>query len=282
MELPPIEVKTIKYKHKIVFEKIVVPSFKRIPKLYNKDEACFMFINRGAFIVRTPYKLITFEQGNGFLAKCFNYYVETTSEQREEHKTVELIGILLYPEIVKEIFPYTSSKTRNNQFNVNKIQLDKLFINYRESINLLIETPELADDVLILNKLKEFIILCTKTLKTSSELDFLTQIFSPTQFEFRKTIEKNLYANLSLLELARLCNMSLSTFNRVFKQTFETSPKKYLNKKKIERACSLLLDSNQRISDIAYLCGFESISTFNRIFYKYYGKSPSKYIADIK
>ncbi|WP_298535751.1 AraC family transcriptional regulator [uncultured Algibacter sp.] len=282
MELPPIEVKKITYKEKIVFEKVTVPTFKRIPKLYNKNEACFMFVEKGTFLIRTPYQIINFDKENALLAKCFNYFAETTPEQRKKHRTIELIGVLLYPDIIKEIFPYPPNKLPSNRLNVNKVHLNKLLLNYKESINLLIENPDLADEELILNKLKEFIILVTKTLKSPSELEFLTQIFSPTQFEFRKTIEKNLYSNLSLEELARLCSMSLSTFNRTFKENYNTSPKKYINQKKIEKALSLLLNSSLRVSDIAYRSGFESISTFNRMFQKVYKKSPSKYVDDIK
>jgi len=46
--------KTIKYKGLVVFEKITMPYFKRIPKLYQNNEACFMLIDDGEFSVRTP------------------------------------------------------------------------------------------------------------------------------------------------------------------------------------------------------------------------------------
>lgn len=49
-----LDQKVLKYKGQIVFEKIEMAQFQRIPKLFQDNEACFMFINKGEFSVRTP------------------------------------------------------------------------------------------------------------------------------------------------------------------------------------------------------------------------------------
>lgn len=278
----PVKFQAIEYDGKIVFEKVKLTSFNRIPKLFNDNESCFMFIDKGSFIVRTPNKLVTFEEGSGMLAKCFNYYAETSLKQQLKNETLELIGVLLYPELVKQVFPYQLSIKANNNYNVNKIQVDEMLLNFKNSINILLDNPQLADEALILNKLREFIILMTKATQSKSEPEFLKQIFSPYEFSFKKTIENNLYASLSLNELAHLCNMSLSSFNRKFKEVYKESPKKYITSKKLEKATVLLRQNNSRIIEVAYDCGFESISTFNRLFQKAYQKSPSQFILDTK
>ncbi|MFK7776445.1 MAG: helix-turn-helix domain-containing protein, partial [Saprospiraceae bacterium] len=91
------------------------------------------------------------------------------------------------------------------------------------------------------------------------------------------TINNNLYSNLSVEEFAKLCAMSVSTFKRKFKELYSESPKKYFSKMKMKRASQLLLINENRISDIAYECGFDSLATFNRIFKKHFGQSPSEY-----
>ena len=58
---------------------------------------------------------------------------------------------------------------------------------------------------------------------------------------------------------------------------FNDSPKRYILKKKIEKAANLLHTSDLRISDIAYDVGFDSLATFNRNFTNFYKKSPSAY-----
>ena len=243
-------------------------------KLYNANEACFMFIESGSFILRTPNELVVFEKNNGFLSKCINYFAENYQGKEEP---LELIGVLLYPDILKELFPFEISKQTNTNYKVNKITVDALLINFKESIKLLIENPSLADEVLIKNKLKEFILLISKTVNSVSELDFLAHIFSPTEFNFKTIIEANLFSDLSLDEFAHLCNMSLSTFHRKFNEIYAESPKSYLTKKKIEKASNLLKIGDDRIANIAFDCGFESISTFNRVFQKQFGISPTQF-----
>lgn len=57
--------------------------FHRIPKFFQENEACFMFINEGEFSVRTPDKFISLNKGKGLLAKCFDYFFETTEKQKK-------------------------------------------------------------------------------------------------------------------------------------------------------------------------------------------------------
>lgn len=100
-----LEQKTLKYKGQIVFEKIEMSNFKGIPKLFQNNEACFMFINKGKFSVRTLDEFISFSKGKGLLAKCFDYFFETSKAQREVSNSIEVVGVLLYPSIVEKLQP---------------------------------------------------------------------------------------------------------------------------------------------------------------------------------
>lgn len=272
------EQKVLKYKGTVVFEKITMSTFKRIPKLFQNNEACFMFIDEGEFSVRTPDQFLAFNKGKGLLAKCFDYFFEISKKQRLENDEIEVIGVLLFPKIVEEIFEFdvlNSNYTVN--YNIKQIPINGLLKNFKESINILLNNPELADENLIKNKLREFILLLSKTQKIPSHLDFLSAMFKKNGTEFNKTINNNIYSNLSIPEFAHLCNMSLSSFKRKFKEVYNQSPKKYINERKLQKAIELLQTKKLRISEIAYECGFETISTFNRAFKSQYGKSPSDY-----
>lgn len=272
------EQKTITYKGKIVFEKIKMPYFKRIPKLFQSNEACFMFINKGEFSVRTPDEYISFESGKGLLAKCFDYFFETNKKQRQTDENIEIIGVLLHQDIVEELFQFDVALYPHKvDYNVTKVHIDGMLSIFKESINILIEHPDLVDEAIIKNKLKEFILLISKTQNAPSELEFLSSMFKINSTEFRETINNNLYSSLSISEFASLCGMSISTFKRKFQETYNESPKRYILKMKLLKASQMLAQKDERISDIAYNCGFETISTFNRAFKKFYGKSPSNY-----
>ncbi len=120
----------------------------------------------------------------------------------------------------------------------------------------------------------------TKSQQVPSELDFLAALFKPNEVGFKTTIRNNLYANLSLEELAALCHLSVSSFKRKFKAVYQDSPKKYLTLKKVEKAAELLKSKDLRGSDIAFDVGFDSLATFNRNFAHTYGKSPAAYRLD--
>jgi AraC-like DNA-binding protein len=246
--------------------------------VYHENEACFIFVNQGGFQIRSQIEIVQVNKETALLAKCLNYYYEMVKKPGETRDNVEVVGILLYPELIKDLFAFDINKSNHRvDFNLKQVQVYKLLEHYKESVILLLDHPELADEELIKNKLREFVILMTKTINAPSELDFLAAMFKPNFAKFEEVIQKNLYANLSLEELSHLCHMSLSTFKRKFKEVYNESPSKYLNKKKINKSIELLKMNDLRISDISYDLGFESLTTFNRVFKQQTGKSPSEY-----
>ncbi len=272
------EEKYLKYKGRIVFGKQSMPYFDRIPKEYFEDEACFVFVNEGEISVRSQNDYMNLDRNHAILAKCLNYYFETDKKRNNNGDGVEVIAVILYPSLVDELFEYDLSISNYSfDYNIKQVEVDRLLSNYKESIDILLDNPELADESIIKTKLKEFVLLMTKSQDAPSQLDFLAAIFKPVNIEFKSTIQHNIYSNLSLDELARLCHLSISSFKRKFKETYNDSPQKYIVRKKVEKAAALLKTDGSRVSDIAYDVGFDSLATFNRNFTATYGKSPSEY-----
>ncbi len=270
--------KYLKYKGRIVFGKQSMPYFNRTPKEYAENEACFVFVNKGNISVRAQEDYFDLDNKTAIIAKCLNYFFETSAKQRQNGEGVEVIAVLLYPSLVEDVFDFDLSLSAYNlPYNIKQFTVDRLLENYKESINILLDNPELADENIIKTKLKEFVLLMTKSQNIPSELDFLSGLFSPINISFKETVIQNLYSNLTVDELARLCHMSLSSFKRKFNDVFGDSPKKYIGSKKLEKAAKLLHSKGIRVSDIAYDVGFDSLSTFNRNFVLQYGKSPSEF-----
>ena len=270
--------KYLKYKDRVVFGKQSMPYFDRLPKQYSENEACFVFVNSGEVSVRSQTEYMDLNVNTAILAKCLNYFFETNNEQKQSGEGIEVVAVILYPSLMQELFEFdlsTSNYTIN--YNIKQVEVDRLLENFRNSIIILLDNPELADESIIKNKLKEFVLLMAKSQNAPSQLDFLAALFKPIDIEFKSTIQHNLYSNLSLEEIARLCHLSISSFKRKFTSTFDDSPKKYIAKKKVEKAAELLKTPGLRISDIAYDVGFDSLATFNRNFTNLYGKSPSQY-----
>lgn len=84
--------------------------------------------------------------------------------------------------------------------------------------------------------------------------------------------------NITLEDAAEIMGFSPSHFSRLFKQLTGTGFVRYLNLIRISQAAQLLTESDKKITDIAYLCGFSNIRTFNRAFLEITGYTPSAYI----
>jgi len=270
--------KTIKYKGRVVFQKVHVSSFSRVPKEYYENEACFIFVNQGEFHIRSQTERLLLNKETALLAKCMNYFYETTKKTNSEKDNIEVVGLMFYPELAQDLFDFDIKNSQHQiNYNLKQVQVNQLLTHYRESISILLDNPELADEHLIKTKLREFVILMTKTVKAPSEVDFLASMFKPNFAKFEAVIQHNLYSNLDLNEFASLCHMSLSSFKRKFKEVYTESPARYITKMKIRKAADSLMNKDLRISDIAYDLGYDSLTTFNRAFKEQIGKSPSDY-----
>lgn len=270
--------KTLKYQDKIIFEKLVLKNFDRMPKIFKETEACFMYLQEGAFQFRTPEKVLQFNVGDGFLAKCSNYFFEQTANDHKNTTRTKGIGIYLYPEIIKELFDFDLSLSDfETAYDATRINIDAMMKNFINGIEFLLDNPSVSTDSMIKVKLKEFLLLLSKTENAPSLLDFVSALFKPYEYDFKKVIDQNIFSNLSTNELATLCGMSISTFQRTFYNVFKQTPSKYILAQRMQKAKKLLSNKNKRISEIAYDCGYQSTSTFNRLFKKSFDISPSTF-----
>ena len=76
--------------------------------------------------------------------------------------------------------------------------------------------------------------------------------------------------------LARISRVSQAHFARSFKEAFGLPPHRYLLTRRIERAKTLLRDTDLSITDIAFQTGWKSLGTFGRIFRDITGESPGE------
>lgn len=103
----------------------------------------------------------------------------------------------------------------------------------------------------------------------------------PGKIELSDFMEKNFMFNLPLEKISYLTGRSLSTFKRDFKKIFDTTPQKWLTKKRLEQAHYYLAQKNRKPIDVYYEVGFENLSHFSYAFKKHYGYSPSEIQARI-
>lgn len=89
-------------------------------------------------------------------------------------------------------------------------------------------------------------------------------------------IEDHLTEKLTVEEIAGQVYLSPTYLQFVFKDNFGIPLAEYVRSQKLKRALELLYNTEKRISDIAYDCGFEHESSFIRSFKREFGMTPGE------
>lgn len=93
----------------------------------------------------------------------------------------------------------------------------------------------------------------------------------------RDAMDRDFAKPLDVPGLARIAFMSPAHFSRRFRETFGETPHRYLQRRRIERACAMLRDGDRTVTEIALAVGFDSLGTFSRTFTSIIGRSPSRF-----
>ena len=86
------------------------------------------------------------------------------------------------------------------------------------------------------------------------------------------------YDPLTIPEICEHFSLSRSALQLLFKNSVDQSPKKYINDKKLERSCQMLLENRYTISEISLRLGYSSIHYFSKSFNMKYHMSPSEFV----
>ncbi|GAB3663425.1 hypothetical protein GCM10028791_38790 [Echinicola sediminis] len=149
---------------------------------------------------------------------------------------------------VKPILEKIKKTLQKSQTIISKITLNQLLT------QLLLETLELAS--------KEQAVSISKRLNQIDDF-----------------IQKNIYRTIYLDELAELINVSEAYFKSWFKEKAGMPPKEYINRMKIEKAKTKLIENNS-VTEVAYSLGFSSSQYFATTFKKYTGLTPKAYMQE--
>lgn len=87
----------------------------------------------------------------------------------------------------------------------------------------------------------------------------------------------NYQNDITIEQLAALAHLSKSYFMKCFKDTVGVSAIEHLTQLRLNAACDALSATRDKISDIAFRCGYNNLSNFNRQFLKKTGCSPDEY-----
>ena len=90
-------------------------------------------------------------------------------------------------------------------------------------------------------------------------------------------IEVHFQEKITVKYLAELGNLSVSSFNRIFKKETKMTPMDYLMQVRLEQSKKLLRRKDVAVTEIAMRCGFNSSAHFAASFKKLYQMTPTEY-----
>jgi len=245
------------------------------------EQACFLYVLQGEFQYKMDNSEINISANYSLFLNCITSGKQIHNSATENN--CEIVIVTFYPDILKKIYdrelPFILQSPKNKISNKSneKINNDFLIQKYVEGLLFYFENPSLVNEDILVLKLKEIILLLSQTKNAEAVQLILSQLFSPMTYTFKQVIEANLFSQLTIEELAEQNNLSVSSFKREFAKLYNDTPASYIKNKKLEKAAELLVVSNQRITDIAFDCGFNDLANFTKSFSDKYNVSPSNY-----
>lgn len=121
-----------------------------------------------------------------------------------------------------------------------------------------------------------------KSFIANDDINELESQNSDKLIEVVNFIKNNLHEQISLKQVADIACMTEQSFCRYFKKRTKMSFSQYLLEARMANARKILIEHDGPISDIAYLCGYNSSSHFCKVFRDHTGQSPYQYRSAIK
>lgn len=272
---------SFKYKNNIILERAIIKPPLTHERIF-QNQGCFMYIKNSDANLHSAQEKVKIESKEAILFQCDTFFIEFLSEKKEEE--VEVIAIHLYPDILKEIYENELPNTiieNTLTAKSKKIVGSEIISKFIESLDFYFENSTLVNDDLLELKIKELVLLLIQSNNVESVLELIKNLYSSRLTNLKDIISLHIYSNLGIEELAKLCQMSLSTFKREFKKEFNTTPLQYITAKKLKKAESLLSIAEMTISEIAFETGYNDPQYFTRIFKKNNGITPTMYRAQL-
>lgn len=235
----------------------------------------FVVIMKGQKVLHTETGDIYISSGHAFFARKGAYlFSENLGEGQEFHSLIFFIDDLFLGDFLK-LHPHLGAEKENpNNTPVVQIPFTPLLKNTAASfLPYFLHDSRRKNEILRL-KLQELVLNLIEADQAGAFLSFLKQAWSDRQQSLVRVMEKYYTKQVTVKELAQLSGRSLSTFKREFQTTFGTTPKKWMNQRRLDQARILLMGRAHNVTEACFEVGFENVSHFSQLFKKKYGYSP--------
>jgi AraC-like DNA-binding protein len=149
---------------------------------------------------------------------------------------------------------------------------------FAETLINIYDQQSLQDKSLLPLKILELLHLLDKLTHSQAFANFLFKLTLPQKRNIRSFMDNNYDKPLKIEDYAYLTGRSVSTFRRDFKSYYDTTPQKWLQQKRMDKALTLVEQQSLSVTELAYEVGYENISYFIKAFKNKVGLSPKQYM----
>lgn len=226
----------------------------------------------GSQITVKPHQFILLTAGNCLMSE------KLAAENTDYHS----ILILFDSKLLSDFFDRHSSLLSNQTKQPDNIpflllEKDEFLVNFTHSLDYMLKSDKPIYQDLQKVKLEELFLYLA--IQYPGKIEQIRNMSYEANDELivRHAITSHIDSNVTVEELAFLCNMSLSSFKRRFARIYGNSPNRWLLEKRMERAAKMLRQDNRKASEIYYELGYENLSSFIQSFKQIYGITPKQY-----
>lgn len=236
----------------------------------------FAVVLSGEKIIHTADGDLHIGKGEAFFAQKGTYLFSEILASHDEYRAlIFFIDHSFLERFLKRHFHHLGIQSSNEHKDIFTIPIAPLLEFSINSVLPYFEHHTKFSQELLQLKLEELLLHIINADPNENFISFLRSQYSTSKRELQSLMEKYCLKRVTIAELATLSGRSLSAFKRDFKESFATTPRRWITNRRLDHARMLLTGSNLSVSEICFAVGFASFSHFSQIFKNKFGFPPS-------
>ncbi|WP_138431930.1 helix-turn-helix domain-containing protein [Fodinibius saliphilus] len=216
-------------------------------------------------------------KGEGFLIKKGNYLLSEKLENDEFYKSMLFFFSDKFAHQFTSSLIDLKSGSENIKSPMRTFETNNLLKSYLAGLSTYLQDSDLSDmEGLAKLKLQELFLLLIKGIGDEFK-SFLSNLGKSPAKDLREFMNMHYKENLTLKEYAFLSGHSLSTFKRLFKKEFNTTPGRWVKQKQLQESKFLLRSKRLNVTQVCFEVGFKNLSHFVQAFKRRYGITPKQF-----
>ncbi|MBB5437701.1 AraC-like DNA-binding protein [Pedobacter sp. AK017] len=258
-----------KNQHNIILFSSLTGEFTHDPFV---SEHWLVFIISGFSEVFSPEGVISHPPGTLALVRK-NQLVKTVKKADGE-KPFKSISICIDQQTLKNFSAEYDIKADGIYLGEPNLQIenDEFMKAYFNSLMPYFQQPDRLTSILAQTKTKELIEIL---LGNPALRNFLFDFSEPYKIDLEAYMNRYFSYNVPIPQFAKLTGRSISSFKRDFTKTFNATPERWLQKRRLEMAYFLISQKKKKPTEVYLEVGFENLSHFSTAFKREFGVNAS-------